>query len=101
MKFARCCVPDGWASEAEIEVAPEVELLAVDLGDAGWTFEAELSSVGTVRIYCCDGGESVAFDLAPGGPGMRGAIEALVRKAHAAWCERGKPGAPVAQRRAA
>lgn len=72
---------------------PEVERLAAELVDAGWSFECEVLVDGTVSFDCCDDETPLAMELTENGPPVVAAVSRLVRGAHEEWVKRERPRA--------
>lgn len=94
MNFVQFMFPDGRRKPNVIDMPEDIEALARELRDAGWSFEIEcFPDTQLVHADCCDEDEPIADDSCPNGPEVPTMIVALVRRAHAEWVERGRPRA--------
>jgi 4-hydroxyphenylpyruvate dioxygenase-like putative hemolysin len=92
MKFTQFMRPDGRKLEIAIDLSPELEAMGAEMSASKVRFEAEVLRTGEVSLEICredsEGeNETLAMSIAPNGPGVLKAIEALVREAHQAWKE--------------
>jgi hypothetical protein len=84
MRFTQFMFPRGTPKEEFIEMLAEIEKLASDLSDAGWSFEIEcFPDTQLVHADCCDEEEPIADASCQNGPEVPVMIERLVRSAHA------------------
>lgn len=94
MRFTQFLFPDGRPIPEKIDMPAEVEAMASELREAGWSFEIECSPMtGIVYADCCDGGDCLTDDGCNNGPEVPVMVDRLVRSAHAEWLKRGKPHA--------
>lgn len=92
--FTQFLLPYGERRPRTFDASPEVEALADQLIAAGYRFECEILRTGQVNLDCCGpalGGDTgdapLAMEICDNGPPVVGAVERVVREAHAAWME--------------
>jgi hypothetical protein len=82
--FTQYLRPNGRAAPVSIDMSPETEALAAELGGAGYRFEIEVLRTGDVSMDCSRGPDDVlAIEVVPNGPAVVEAVERLVVLAHA------------------
>ena len=92
MRFIQFVFPHGRQRREEIERSPEIEQMAQEIWDAGWSFEIEcFPDTQVVHMDCCDADEALANRVCRNGPEVPIKVDELVREAHQLWNERGKP----------
>lgn len=79
--FTQYVLPDGRRRQTSIEVAADVAEKAGSIISRGLRFECEVLSTGHVSLTIFDPEEEddVAIEVLPNGPGIREAVEAMVR----------------------
>lgn len=78
--FTQYLLPDGRKRQTSIEVAPEVANKARSIIRCGLSFECELLITGQASFTITDPEEGdVDIRVIPNGPGVREAIEEMVR----------------------
>lgn len=94
MTFVQFLFPDARRKYNQIDMPAEIEALASELRDAGWSFEIEcFPDTQLVHADCCDEEEPIADEHCQNGPEVPKMIERLVRSAHNEWKRLGKPKA--------
>jgi hypothetical protein len=92
--FTQFLFSDGRVRSDYIEMSNEISALAEELRKEGWSFEIEcFPGTGLIHADVCDDEEPIADETCKNGPEVPAMIERLVRSAHAAWIERGRPKA--------
>lgn len=93
VEFRRFVRPHGRSEEDYIDLPDEVAALADELKAQGWQFEIEILRTGQVNADVCDRDEQLASHLGPNNETVPPSLEAMIRRAHARWTEKGKPKA--------
>ena len=88
--FTQFLMPDGRKRQMNIDRPPEIELLALELSDAGHRFEIEMLTTGevsmTVEADGEDGAEIVrSHKVCPNGPPVTESVDEMMTEAHANW----------------
>lgn len=92
MKFTQFVFPNGRRRPEIIDMPEEIEKLAGELRDAGWSFEIEcFPETQLVHMDCCDEFNCLSMQVCRNGPAVPVKVKQLVQEAHAAWVECGKP----------
>lgn len=83
IKFTQYVLPHGKMKEITVEMSEEISTLAQKLVEKGARFEIEVLSTGHIHMDCSfpsDDGP-LSTKLCPNGPGVRLAVEELVKDA--------------------
>ena len=81
--FTQYMQPDGRKVVMACPAAPEIAQMAREVISHGLVFEAEVLMTREVSFTVSDGEEDKFIEVCANGPQVRGAIEKLVRNAHA------------------
>lgn len=80
--FTQYLQPEGRTRRAEIDRPGEIEDMAQELLEYGWTFEAEVLNTGEVNLTVFDGEQDVVGRVVPNGPAVPNAVDEIVKEAH-------------------
>lgn len=91
VRFTQFLRPDGRRQPIEIDgLAPAVESMANELAAAGWRLEIEVLRTGHVHADVCNAEGQLSSLIEENGPKLPGAIETMLREAHALWVKHGR-----------
>jgi hypothetical protein len=94
MKFTQFKFPNGHRVPERIDRPEEIEKMAHELWQSGWSFEIEINpDTQIVHMDCCDEDEALANRLCRNGPAVPDKVDELVRESHAVFVNRNRPKA--------